>query len=103
MNFGDPVARLRVLGIVEGVSFLLLLFVAMPLKYFFAFPAAVKVVGFIHGLLFILFCFALFNAKIARRWSVCKALVPFVAALLPGGPFFIDRRLRAEVQPVRPG
>jgi len=102
MAINDPVGRLRVLGIAEGVSFLLLLFIAMPLKYFFAFPIAVTVVGLIHGLLFILFCLALLNAKIARRWSIGTALVPLVAALLPGGPFFIDRRLRAEIQPAAP-
>jgi len=102
MEFRDPVGRLRLLGIAEGVSFLLLLLIAMPLKYFFAFPVAVTVVGLIHGLLFIVFCLALLNAKIARRWSIGKALVPLIAALLPAGPFFIDRRLRAEVQPLRP-
>ena len=58
--FDDPVGRLRLLGIAEGVSFLLLLFIAMPLKYFFAFPVAVTVLGLVHGLLFILFCFYLF-------------------------------------------
>ena len=98
IEFKDPVGRLRLLGIAEGVSFLLLLFIAMPLKYFFAFPLAVTVVGLIHGLLFIVFCIALLNAKIALRWPIGKALVPLVAALLPAGPFFIDRRLRAEAQ-----
>lgn len=101
--FDDPVGRLRLLGIAEGVSFLLLLFIAMPLKYFFAFPVAVTVLGLVHGLLFILFCLALLSARRARRWSIGRALVPLIAALLPAGPFFIDRRLRAEVQSVQPG
>jgi len=94
----NPVRRLRLLGIIEGLSFLLLLFVAMPLKYLFGFPAAVTVAGLLHGVLFILFCLALLNVKIVRRWSVAQAAVPLLAALLPGGPFFIDRRLRAEIQ-----
>jgi APA family basic amino acid/polyamine antiporter len=94
----DPVGRLRLLGMAEGVSFLVLLFVAMPFKYVFGLPQAVAVVGLVHGLLFILFCGALLNVTIVRRWTIGKALVPFVAALVPGGPFIIDRRLRAEVQ-----
>jgi len=94
----NPVIRLRLLGIIEGISFLLLLFVAMPLKYFFGFPSAVTVVGLLHGVFFIFFCFALLNVKIVRRWSIVKAAVPLLAALLPGGPFFIDRRLKAEIQ-----
>jgi integral membrane protein len=94
----DPVGRLRLLGMIEGCSFLLLLFVAMPLKYFFAMPAAVTVVGLVHGILFIFFCLSLLNVKIVRQWSIKRAAVPLVAALLPGGPFFIDGRLRAEIQ-----
>ena len=97
--FNDPVGRLRVLGLIEGFSFLLLLFVAMPLKYFFAFPEAVTLVGSIHGILFILFCLALINAWHSRRWSIGRALILLAAALLPGGPFVIDRRLRSEIQP----
>jgi len=99
--FDDPVGRLRVLGLMEGVSFLVLLIVAMPLKYFFAFPEAVTLVGFIHGLLFILFCLALINAWRARRWPIGRVIILLVAALLPGGPFVIDRRLRSEIQPLQ--
>ncbi|MCH2061946.1 MAG: DUF3817 domain-containing protein [Verrucomicrobiales bacterium] len=101
--FHDPVGRLRLLGMIEGCSFLLLLFVAMPLKYFFSLPAAVSVVGLVHGILFIFFCLSLLNVKMVRQWSIAKAAVPLVAALLPGGPFFIDRRLRAEIQEADPG
>ena len=102
MNFlRNPLGRLRLLGIIEGISFLLLLFIAMPLKYFFGFPLAVTVVGLLHGVLFILFCFALLNVKVVRRWSIAKAMVPLLAAIVPGGPFFIDRRLKAEIQDSR--
>ena len=98
INKRNPVSRLRILGIIEGISFLLLLFVAMPLKYFFGFTAAVTVVGLLHGVLFILFCFALLHVKVVMKWSIAKAAVPLFAAILPGGPFFIDRKLKAEIQ-----
>ncbi len=90
------IGRLRAIGMIEGVSFLVLLGIAMPLKYFAGQPLAVRYVGWIHGVLFVLFCWALLDAKLEHRWSVKKALGPFLAALLPFGPFAIDHRLKAE-------
>jgi integral membrane protein len=82
------------LALVEGVSFLILLFVAMPLKYFAGMPAAVKVAGWVHGVLFIFFCMALLHTAVAAGWSAGRAGLVFVAALLPFGPFVVDRRMR---------
>jgi integral membrane protein len=67
------IGRLRVIAFVEGCSFLLLLGVAMPLKYFANLPLAVTIVGSIHGGLFILFCVALSQAMSAARWSMVRA------------------------------
>jgi integral membrane protein len=91
----SPIGRLRLLGMVEGLSFLVLLFVAMPIKYIGGDPTWVRHVGMIHGLLFVAFCFTLFDAKSSERWTIRQALVPFVAALVPFGPFIIDRRLKS--------
>ena len=82
--------RLRLVAMTEGASFLLLLFVAMPLKYGFDLPVAVRVAGMVHGLLFVLLLFLLATIKLPVG---LKATV-FVASLLPFGPFVIDRRLR---------
>lgn len=90
------VGRLRAVGMVEAVSFLLLLGVAMPLKYFAGMPLAVKIAGWIHGLLFIAFAVCLLVAQGERRWPMRWAAMVFVAALLPFGPFVIDRRLKNE-------
>jgi integral membrane protein len=90
------VGRLRAVGMVEAVSFLLLLGVAMPLKYFAGMPLAVKIAGWIHGLLFIAFGVCLLVAQGERRWPMRWTALVFVAALLPFGPFVIDRRLRIE-------
>lgn len=81
---------LKILIFVEATSFLILLLIAMPLKYLAGLPAAVKWVGWIHGILFILFCFALaaafFSAKIGFRRSV----IIFIASLLPFAPFCLE-------------
>jgi integral membrane protein len=87
---------LRAVGLAEGISFLLLLGVAMPLKYAAGYPLAVRIVGWIHGLLFMAYCYALFEAATERSWSWKKSAKFLVAALLPFGPFVMDRTLRAE-------
>ena len=96
-----PIGRLRVVAFIEGCSYLLLLGVAMPLKYFAGFPMAVKIVGSIHGGLFILFCAALVNAMIAARWSMLRAGVVFASSLVPCGTFVIDGRLKREDEATR--
>ena len=90
------IGRLRAIGLVEGVSFLILLGVAMPLKYFAGMPQTVKVVGWIHGLLFITFCMALLQTRLDAKWNAWRTGTILVAALLPFGPFVIDGRLRKE-------
>jgi integral membrane protein len=92
----NPLKRLRTVGKLEAISFLLLLGVAMPLKYVAGYPLAVKIAGWIHGVLFILFCVALYRAKQHRGWSIGEASVFFIAALLPFGPFVVDRKLAAQ-------
>ena len=90
----SPISTLRILGIVEGLSFLFLLFIAMPLKYLGDMPMPVKISGWIHGLLFMAFCAFLVVAWVSARWSVGRSAFVFGAALVPFGPFLIDGRLR---------
>lgn len=85
---------LRVIGMAEGVSYLLLLGVAMPMKYGGDMPWAVKYTGWAHGLLFMLLWLAVAVAW-ARGLSVKLAALALVASVLPFGPFVIDKRLRA--------
>lgn len=99
--FTTSIARLRVVGLVEGVSFLLLLGVAMPLKYVAGMPQAVTVVGWLHGLLFIALCIALTQAHQEAKWSAWRSGTVLIAALLPFGPFVIDKKLREEEDSLR--
>ena len=91
-----PVGRFRAIALVEGVSYLLLLGVAMPLKYFAGFPEAVLTVGWAHGVLFVLYLVALAEVSLARRWRLVRILGAFVASLVPFGTFVLDAQLRRE-------
>ena len=97
-SFRTSLGRLRVIGWWEGVSFLLLLGVAMPLKYFADMPLAVRYVGMAHGVLFILYVLAAFHAAFEHRWPWKRTALVLVASLLPAGPFIVDARiLRPEL------
>jgi integral membrane protein len=91
-----PIGRLRVIAFIEGISYLVLLCVAMPLKYFAGLPLPVKIAGWIHGLLFVLYLMSVAEVTVKRRWSVGKIFVALVASLIPFGTFALDARLRRE-------
>lgn len=91
-----PVGRLRVIAFIEGVSYLVLLGVAMPLKYFAGVPGPVKAVGWAHGLLFVLYLLSAAEATVARRWRLAMVLGVLAAAFVPFGTFVLDSRLRRE-------
>ena len=94
---------LRLIGIAEGFSFLILLLIAMPLKYWMGWPLAVKYVGWAHGLLFILYIIAVFAAIKAMRWGIKGIAVAMIASLLPAGTFVLDRSLRKREHELREG
>jgi len=90
------IGRLRVISMLEGISFLVLLGVAMPLKYAAGLPEAVRIVGWAHGVFFVLFILALGDAQAAGRWPLSRSLGAFIAAVVPFGAFVLERKLRAE-------
>jgi integral membrane protein len=92
------IGRLRAIGLAEGISFLVLLGIAMPLKYAAGMPMAVRVVGSIHGGLFVLFVAALLHVAYAHRWPLSRVAGAFIASLVPFGTFVLDARLRREEQ-----
>ena len=92
LSLRDPVGRVRFVGMLEGLSFLILLFIAMPLKYLADQPLAVRVTGMAHGVLFLLFLFVIFQAWGNKALTTKQSALAFLASLIPFGPFLIDRR-----------
>ena len=87
---------LRIVGFAEGTSLLVLMFIAMPLKYFAGKPEAVKIIGWLHGFLFILFMLMVFVVYLQKNWPFKKLVFAFFAAFLPFGTFIFDAQLKKE-------
>lgn len=92
------VRQLRGAAMLEGISLLILVLVAMPLKYALGMPIAVRVVGSVHGLLFLVFLSALVRTATERKWPARRSILALVSAMIPGGTLIFDRELRREIQ-----
>jgi integral membrane protein len=90
------IRNLRWVAMAEGISFLVLLLIAMPLKYYLGWPLGVKVVGWAHGLLFMMYIAAVFAAAKAMKWNWLSILIPLAASVIPLATFFLDRPLKAR-------
>jgi integral membrane protein len=93
-NLKTPEGRFYAIAFLEGVSYLILLFIAMPLKYFADQPEMVKKVGMGHGLLFVLFVLTLVQAATEDNWGWKKPILGFVSSLLPFGTFWFEAKHR---------
>uniref|UniRef100_UPI0036F1CD20 DUF3817 domain-containing protein n=1 Tax=Gemmata palustris TaxID=2822762 RepID=UPI0036F1CD20 len=97
--FQTPVGRVRAAGLVEGVSALILFFIAMPLKYLSGMPELGKEVvfwvGAIHGGLFVAYALITFTAWGQGALRAKHVGMAAVASIVPFGPFVIDRKLKA--------
>jgi integral membrane protein len=87
------IGRLRVIGFLEGLSFLFLLLIAMPVKYLAGEPMLVRITGMIHGLLFVGYVLKVIIVKFELNWSVKKSFLALVASVIPFGTFYADSRL----------
>lgn len=88
-----PVDRVRSVGRIEGASTLILFFVAMPLKYFADQPLAVTYVGWVHGILFLALAGVTYLAWTGRHLSFGQSSLVAVGALVPFGPYIVERWL----------
>lgn len=88
--------RLRIIGFIEGISFLLILFVTMPLKYFYSMGEPNKVIGMIHGLLFVLYIYAVIQATFDNKWNFKRSFLAILASIIPFGTFWADKKLFRE-------
>ncbi|MBY5950325.1 DUF3817 domain-containing protein [Algoriphagus marincola] len=86
--------RFKWISLIEGISFLVLLFIAMPLKYIYELPMAVTVVGWIHGVLFVIYIYVVFPTASKLKWNFSRTFLALIASVLPFGPFIFDRNLR---------
>lgn len=94
--FNTSVGILRFLGILEGISYLVLLLIAMPLKYFLDFPIAVTIVGGLHGLLFVLFVIMVAIVKFKKHWSILWGVWAVFLSFVPFGTFYLDKQLKTK-------
>jgi integral membrane protein len=92
------VRTLRLIGIAEGVSFLVLLLIAMPMKYYFNLPIAVKIVGWAHGALFIAYVAIVFASIKLMKWKLFDLGLALAASLIPLGTFFLDKSWKKREQ-----
>jgi integral membrane protein len=89
-------SRFRLISLIEGLSYLLLVFIAMPMKYLAGNPYLVKVVGMAHGVLFILFCIALFHVMFKCKWNKGLGFQLFVYSLIPFGFILIEKSIKNQ-------
>ena len=84
------IKTLRVISYLEGISYILLLFIAVPIKYYANDPSLVKLLGMPHGLLFVAFVIlSLVNSK-KYNWSFIKTVVVLISSIIPFGTFYVD-------------
>lgn len=92
----NSLKQIRFIGMIEGISYLVLLFVSMPLKYIFKFPQAVIINGWVHGFLFVLLAIGILKTWVLCKWPFKRALIAGIASLVPFGTFWFDKSLQKE-------
>lgn len=97
MNLHTNMGRLRLASILDGISYLVLVGVAMPMKYLAGIPMAVRVVGMVHGFLFVALCICLLIVLRDKKLSLKWCVIVFLSALVPFAPFFLNQKLREIV------
>jgi len=91
--------RLRVLAFLEGFSLLILVFIAVPLKYYAHNPSWVKAIGPVHGMLFLLFVFNTISLGVAQHWSFkTTTWKVLLACIIPFGTFYVDWKILSRLE-----
>ena len=92
------IGRLRILAFLEGISLLLLVFVAVPIKYGLQMPVFVQWIGQIHGIFFILFVFNAIQVSVEEKWQFSKITWKvLLSCFIPFGTFYMDRTVFAKI------
>jgi integral membrane protein len=101
MRIEKKLDRFLKTGLAEGLSYMILLAIAMPLKYMAGMLLPVRIVGMLHGVLFILYCIFLLQAAIAYKWTISKTAAAFFLSFVPLGTFFLESLLRKEIKAIK--
>ncbi|PIF45833.1 integral membrane protein [Chryseobacterium sp. 52] len=92
------IGRLRILAILEGISLLTLVFVAVPVKYWLGNPSLVRVMGPVHGTLFLLFLFNTLSVGVEKQWKFKETTWKVIlACFIPFGTFYIDKKILSRL------
>lgn len=91
------VGRLRIIAFLEGCSLLLLIFIAMPVKYLFKMPEPTHTIGMIHGILFLLFTISALALSIIQKWTLNRIFRVLLSSVLPFGTFYVDKKILSKL------
>jgi integral membrane protein len=93
------IGRLRIIGYLEGISLLVLIFIAVPMKYYFGNPSLSKILGPIHGAIFLLFLFNALSVGVEQNWKFKTTTWKIiVACFIPFGTFYIDAKILSKLK-----
>ncbi|TXK76461.1 DUF3817 domain-containing protein [Mesonia sp. K4-1] len=88
----NSIKAFKLISILEAISFLVLLLIAMPLKYIWEMPEMVRIVGMAHGILFVLYVMGAYWMYEKLNWSFKTLMIVVLCSILPFGPFYADKK-----------
>ncbi|WP_106793751.1 DUF3817 domain-containing protein [Aquimarina sp. Aq78] len=86
------ITSFRLISYLEGISYLLILFVTMPLKYIFESPEPNQIIGMAHGFLFLIYIVFAFLVKPEKKWNIKTLMIVLACSIIPFGTFWMDRK-----------
>jgi integral membrane protein len=91
--FTTKLGRFKLIASLEGISFLVLVGIAVPLKHVWGQPWLVQNIGMVHGILFILYLFNIIQNKIELGWATGKTVIAMLLSIIPFGTFYVVRKM----------
>jgi len=85
-----PKGRLRMIAFIEGLSYLIILGITMPLKYWMDMPGPNKVIGMLHGVFFVFYILAVLQSSMLSGWTKKKLMISLLVSIIPFGTFWAD-------------
>lgn len=89
----SKIGRLRILSLIEGLSLVLLVFFAVPMKYMFDLPVFVRVIGMAHGVLFLGLVFMTIMVGIEYGWKFKRIAAILISSVVPFGCFYVEQKI----------